>query len=579
MKALLLHPEDGLPPALESERRWDLIVDLARAPLSTYEEWSRKAGCRVISLSDFVDAAEDQQRVKALLQVGMGQVVDRCGIDWWDISSLLIVDDLLQILLVGRLAKELGAGCEVQVSRPMSYGDLLCRKTGGTLHNSEKAWQPFTRRMRHYREALANLDAAQLTQVLQDKFDPERRVRRRLAWHRRKSADPVTLLPSVYINVSRMAVAYAAMLPAERFLLVCSRNIARLNPLPANVEMTSLDPYFIAGDPAETESLLQRWDTLRTRLIFSAEEFADAETSGTLARIPVLMRSGVAVRNAWSQLLDRENVTGCLSADDTAPDTRIPLILAKNRGIAALACHHGALDQRMAIKKNHADFYLAKSEMERDYLLRVCAVPSGRLVLGGPAAEADMSEPVSRGSLAPWLVFFTEPYQTGGWRPEEVYRDLLPRLCSLTRVCGLQLVLKLHPFESVKSMRRLLRRYLSAPLEREILVISGPISSQLWKNTRFALTVQSTVAISCCARGIPVFLCVWMGDAYRGYIRQYVRFGIGHALDSPEQIADIPRLLEEWGSEPEGARRQTVNSVLLHNLLHGTHSLPTEARA
>jgi len=120
--------------------------------------------------------------------------------------------------------------------------------------------------------------------------------------------------------------------------------------------MTSLDPYFFPDNGAEATSLLQRWDALKARLLSAAEEFADADASGTLARIPALLRSGVAVRDAWNQVFEREDVTGCLSADDTVPDTRIPLVLAKNRGIAAVACHHGALDQRMAIKKHHGDF-------------------------------------------------------------------------------------------------------------------------------------------------------------------------------------------------------------------------------
>ncbi len=115
--------------------------------------------------------------------------------------------------------------------------------------------------------------------------------------------------------------------------------------------MTSLDPYFISGEPSEMASLLKAWEMLKSKLVSAAEEFADADASGALERIPALIRSGVAVRDSWNQVLDREDVTGCLSADDTAPDTRIPLILARNRGLAAVECHHGALDLRMASKR------------------------------------------------------------------------------------------------------------------------------------------------------------------------------------------------------------------------------------
>jgi len=41
MRVLLLHPEDELPPE-RAGRNWDLIVDLGRAPVATYERWPRR---------------------------------------------------------------------------------------------------------------------------------------------------------------------------------------------------------------------------------------------------------------------------------------------------------------------------------------------------------------------------------------------------------------------------------------------------------------------------------------------------------------------------------------------------------
>ena len=75
---------------------------------------------------------------------------------------------------------------------------------------------------------------------------------------------------------------------------------------------------------------------------------------------------------------------GCLCADDSNPYTRIPLILASNRGIPTLVCHHGALDSKMAVKVAHADTYLAKGEMERDFLLRSCGVSARQSDAGRP---------------------------------------------------------------------------------------------------------------------------------------------------------------------------------------------------
>src|SRR5206468_2038752 len=172
------------------------------------------------------------------------------------------------------------------------------------------------------------------------------------------------------------------------------------------------------------------------------------------------------------------------------PYSRLPLILAKSRGIPALACHHGALDSRMAIKEQHADFYLAKSDMERDYLLRVCRVSTKRVVSVSPDCSQSTKASGITTEAPGWLVFFTEPYHALGWRTGEVYRDLLPRLVALARTCGLQLVFKLHPFESAKGHRRILRRYLGRETSRAIRVIDGRAPPEMWQQATCALTVQ-----------------------------------------------------------------------------------------
>lgn len=550
-------------------------MDFGRAPASTYERWSQQAACRVISLFDFAEEIEDLRRIKGLLQLGMGQIVDRFGIDWWDVTSVLIVPELLQLMLVRRLAQELGVPCELYCTRLHPLIEALHLLNGGNLHNLKTSFQLRIRRVRHYSDVLSKLDAAQMSQVVKDKFDPEHAIRRRFAFRRPSSGQRVVLLPSNYINVSRMAVSYAAMLPNEQFLLVLARSVGRLSPLPENVRMTSLDAYFSSSNQAEITLLLHLWGAVKDRLISGAEEFATADAGGMLGRIPALLRSGVAARNAWNQVYESENVGACLSTDDGVPYTRIPLILGKSRGLPTLACHHGALDCLMTIKTQYADFQLAKGEMEEDYLLRVCGIASEKIIMGGPASgTAYRSEPIPRWSDRCWLVFFTEPYACDAWHADEVYRDLLPRLTALARFCGLKLVFKVHPFESVKSVRRLLRRYLPRDQEREIHVIAGPTSHEIWRHTRFALTAQSSVALESKALGIPIFLCAWLRDPYSAYLKQFERFGVGYVLHSPEQIADIPGLLERKAAEPlESSPMEPIDPGKLQALLHGAYSV------
>lgn len=578
MKILLLHPEDKFLQPGRGDG-WDLVIDFGRAPVSTYERWSREGNCRVISLYDFAEEIEDLQRTREPLQFGMGQIVDGSGIDWWDVMSLMIVPELQQLILLARLAKTLPPGCELHTTRPGPLAAALKVLNGGRLINLENGLSATFRRARRYVEVVSGLDAAQLSQVLQDKFDPEHRIRRRLARRRAGSRTPVVLLPSAYVNVSRMAVSYASLLPDYDFLLVCARDSGKLKSLPTHVSMTSLDPYFASGQ-RDINPVLEGWDKLRKRLIHCAEKFKIADAAGVLGRIPALLRWGVAARDAWNQVFETENVIACLCADDSNPYTRIPLILAKNKGIPALACHHGALDYGMAMKTNHADSYLTKGDMEKDYLLHQCKIALEKIVVGGPPHKNMIARPIVGGRDKPWLVFFTEPYQTAGWRVDEVYREILPRLSLLAKTCGLQLVFKLHPFESEKGHRRWLRRYLPQE-ESEICVISGPPTAELWQKTRFAVTVESTVALECTALGIPVFLCAWLRNPFAGYVQQFERFSAGIVLHSPQQISDIPFLLESQSMKTSAEARlwQAMEPEKLRELLSGTYSLRTASTA
>jgi len=580
MKVLLLHPEDRLSRRV-TPGKWDLVVDFGRAPVSIYQQWSQQSGCRVVSLYDFAVEVEDLYQTKKLLQFGMGGMVDRLGIDWWDILSLHLVSDLQQIILLRRLANELSTDCELYCGRPFPLATVLQKLCGGAFVNLEAGSGSAFRRLRHYSAAFSNLNTAQVIQVLQDKFDPQHAVRRRFAPRERSLGEPVVLLPSAYISVSRMAVAYAASLPDIDFLLVSARGGDNGESWPENVRVVSLDSYFTATDESETAELLDAWRGLRSRIVSAASEFSAADTAGLLDRIPGLLRWGMALRTAWCQVFEVENIVGCLCADDSNPNTRIAMILAKMSHVPALACHHGALDMWMAIKTLHADFYLAKGEMEKDYLVRACQVPARQIITGAPPASPVPSiEAPYAASDRPWLVFFTEAYHSAAWRSDEVYGELLPRLSSLARVCGLQLVFKLHPFESVEAHRRMLRRHMSKSEAGQIRVIASAPSPELWRNTRFALTGQSTVAIDCTLRSIPVFLCAWLRDPFTGYVRQYTRFGIGQILDSAEQITDIPRLLEARSAAPpmNNRLRQTINPEMLRELLCGTSTRPVAAQ-
>ena len=539
MRALLLHPDDAFQGARKRER-WDLIIDLGRAPQTFYEQQSAKLGCPVFSIFDLAVEIEDLQSFRSLLRPGMGHVVDRYGIDWWDVISTVLQPDLQSVRLALRLAGKLRGCSELMASRTSLTADVLGIELGIGVQIIQALSERLVAAVRRRGASAANLGLVQLRQVLYDKYDPHYLWRKKWAPASKGNRELVVLLPSAYSNVTRTALSYARGLPEQKFLLVLARESAAVQQVPANVETAMLASFAARPDRDEGQELEARWDHLDS-VLREIPLFRLAAQAGILKKGKSWLRWGVTVRDAWLRVFETHSIASCLSADDSNPYTRIPLLLAERRGRAAVCCHHGAMDCRLAFKNHSFSSYLAKGDMERDYLERVGSIDAGRIVVGAPSSAPGDSARWDR--HAPWIVFFTEPFEAEDWRVETVYREILPRLCGVARSARKTVVLKLHPFESARQRRRLVARILNSDERRLVRVIDTPLSAQLLQKTWCGLTVESTVAVECASWGIPMFLCGWLRNAYTGYVPQYARYGVGQVLESAEDVARIPELL------------------------------------
>ena len=542
MRVLLLHPEDGFSGRLKG--RWDWVVDLARAPKSFYAEQSAALGCRVSSIYDFALEIEDARVWRDLVAAGLGRVVDRFGVDWWDVVSLTLHPDLQDIRLAARLAGQIAGNCTLTASRPSLLAAAVQLQLGTPVEVLQSGIDArFRNRISRYRTAVRNLSFGQLRQVAHDKFDPHYRWRRNFAAPVAPTSQPVVLLPSAYSNVTRTALNYARFLPEQQFLLVVARESGSPSQVPANVQLAPLAAFADErSDRVELGELENSWMELE-RLLGEHPEFSLAVRLGIVRQGLQFLRRGISVRDAWNRAFETHSVVGCLSADDSNPYTRIPLILAARRGLPAVACHHGALDFRMAFKVPEFSTYLAQGEMERDYLERICGVDP-RLVRVG-AAKAEPRNSALWSTDAPWIVFFSEPYEADVWRADAIYREVLPRLCAVAREAGKTVVLKLHPFETVAQRQRLVRATLTEGDRRLVSIIASPAPAEILRSTWCAVTVESTVTCEAVSAGVPAFLCGWLRHAYSGYTLQYARFGAGRNLETPDDLLRIPEMMPE----------------------------------
>ena len=552
MRTLLLHPEDSPRRGPWSGQHWDLIVDLGKSSLFSEEEWRSRFHCPILRAETFRAGVADARMVHQILSAGRGRLIDEEGIDWWVLISLFVAPEVFSLLALKRIASEIGSKSEMWATRRGELVNLLESLLDASIRTFASSPAERLRvRTSHYANLIRHFSLAQLTEILLDKYDSGYRWRSRLSPPPLRCSSPVVLLPSAYGNVSRMASAYAQMLPGQSFLLIATRKSAKQFPLAANIQVRDLASYAKGTFPAsEIEALSSRWTKLKGELQ-SMPDLRLLERAGVLNRFPRWIRDGLCARNAWRAVLDREPVCGVLCGDDSNLFTRLPVLLGAGRGIPTVDFHHGALDGRYLLKELPCDLYLAKSEMEHDYLLRVCGLPAERVAIGAPAETGSPRKTGETGRT--FAIFFSEPYEVAGMRAEEVYREILPLLVRVARANGLGVSVKLHPFESSLQRQKIIRDIVGSPDAKNIAVIDGPLSPELMSRARFGLTVESTTVIDCLVNGVCCFLCGWLSLSPYEYARQYARFGVGEVLDCASQIETIPRRLADFESKP--ARR------------------------
>jgi hypothetical protein len=543
MRILLLHPDDSPLAGPWVGQAWDAVFDLARSGGPAYERWSRVLGCSVQPMEGIRDGHAEIHKVRDLLQLGLGYLVDREGLDWWELIAILVHLQLETLIVLRKLANQLPPDAEVWITRSSFEAAALGLLLGARLRVISSTGGPSRKSIRHYLSRLRQLPARQIVQILGDKYDAGYRLRRHFHPRPRRSSKPVVLVPSSYINMSLTAVAYARQAPDSSFLLVSTRLSGRLNEVPENVSQGWLASY--AGDSSvdEHREILKRWEALKKR-VQSIPELAALARLGLMDDFPRRFADGLLIRNGWLRVLNLEPVEAVLCCDDSNPYTHIPLLLARGRGLPTIACHHGALDGRYLFKTCHADVILAKGRMELDYLVNTCGVDSSLVEIGAPLA------PEYRGNVraqeGDWIVFFSEPYEVMTERTEEIYRDVIPGLANLARRMGKTLVVKLHPSENLSDRQSLAAQALTRDQSGAIQWLTGRISAELLRRTWFGVTVQSSVAVECVVHGVPCFLCEWLDLWPYGYLGHFRKFEVAMGLTSPSDIQKIPDRLAEY---------------------------------
>jgi hypothetical protein len=562
MRVLLLHPESDPESGSWIYERWDRVVDPGVAGEQARARWSDVFHCPVEQIPKF--EIKDFSGVREALAAGMGRIVDEHGLDWWDLISIRFHEQITLILRIEKLVAQLHSNDELFVTRPGLYADILRLLFRRNVRCFRERGSHFGRTRRVF-EAARKFSFEQLLQILGDKYDAGYQIRRLTARQPARLDSSVVLMPVAQANAARTAIAYAAMVPDQRCLLVTTRQSGWIAALPENVAGARLASYATANSSVrECDHLLARWQQVETSLGRN-REISALKQLGVFASVRKMLRDGLAIRDAWLRVFGREPVSAVFCTDDTNPYTHMPLLLAQQRGLPTIACHHGALDGAHLVKRSHADVVLAKGRMEEDYLVNTCGLPEEKVEIGAPSLPPKRRTKMLDEKSS--IVFFSEPYALDGGRCREFYRELIPPLADLALRMNRELVVKLHPMESLWERRKFVNSALARRHRDNVRIVEGLLSEQLLDRTSFAITVQSTAAVDCTIRGIPVFVCAWLDYSHYGYLDQFIRFRAGTPLRSIAEIASIPSLLENFSAPDPDDLWQTISSEKLAQLL------------
>lgn len=551
MRVLLLHPEDSIDAGAWSRERWDLIVDLGYASRDTYDAWSRLAGTRVVSIYEYGDGIEGYRWVNQVFEQGRRRLLDRMGLDWWDILAMEKYQDVHTLYQFYQLQREIGeSSFELSATRTHVSARIGEQVLGGPLRLFENQDAGALQRVTRALKSARNLRAAQISEIALDKWDSGYRLRGIWARNDRpKITESCVLLPSAYSNVTRSVLAYAEQLPSHKFLLVTTRKSAEPQKAPRNVEVESVAAYVQpAADRQEEAGELKRaWQDFSIRLQGESREFRALAKVGAWDYFPAHLEHGLRLRDAWKYALHCEPVTGVLCADDLNYHTRLPLILGRQAGLNAMYCSHGALDGGFLFKTPYADSYLVKGEMERDYLQKTAAFGREQIMVAAPGGVGSTCEKRDGGAI----VFFSQPYEVIGGRAEAIYREIIPPLHAVASATGRRLIVKLHPFESKRVRQSFIKLALPPCQSGLVEIIEGVPAEAVMPRAWCGVTVDSSVAVECALKDIPFFLCGWLDFTGIGYLEQFARYGVAQVLRSPKEIERIPAMVLEYRSDAD----------------------------
>lgn len=213
-----------------------------------------------------------------------------------------------------------------------------------------------------------------------------------------------------------------------------------------------------------------------------------------------------------------------------------PLLhLARQREVPTVLFQHGILGDFCQFIDPPVDHYVVRGAFWKDFLSDAAAAKAR--VLNPPVtSSAGPQEAVRVGHI----LFLTAPYSTQEFFNPADRDDILLALLRVSGTTRRQLVIRVHPMESVG----LYRQVVTALRKRYALDVSGVRYSygtgleEVVRESAVAVTFNSTVFLDCLRCHVPIVSFGWHDFSYRKQIEDCGVFHFAQSLD------DLQKLIE-----------------------------------
>src|SRR5215813_11710733 len=108
MRVLLIHPEDDLQDGPWASQQWDRAIDLGTAGEESYAAAAAAFRCPIGRLAELRKDFREMHRVRELIRLGLNRLNDPFGLDWWELTSILVHEQFELAFLINELAKTFG---------------------------------------------------------------------------------------------------------------------------------------------------------------------------------------------------------------------------------------------------------------------------------------------------------------------------------------------------------------------------------------------------------------------------------------------------------------------------------------